>query len=392
MTGKDDMTKRLIGWALLLMLVVSGRADAATLTPPDGMISIEDEAFANCVGFDSAVIPDGTQIIGARAFSGCAALEWIEIPDSVTTIGDSILEGCMPDVLIRTSGSSAAAAYALSSGVDFQADTVYRALIIGQSYENSTYTTLKAPPKDAASLNLALACFEHTPYEATALYDITSEEIYQAIEDVFSEATENDVSLFYYSGHGLSSTAPGRRGALVGSDGSLITASQLRAALDAIPGRKIVIVDACYSGNLLVGRSLLGEAEDSYDGAEAFVDAFISAFSLTFRAAANDNTLAGQEYFVITASAEDEKSYEGKRGHGFFTYYLLYGAGWEAYYDRQLSTRQADANANGVITIDEAYTYASDCVLNDGTLVDAGIAQHVMCWPDDCDWFGFLRS
>ena len=78
---------------------------------------------------------------------------------------------------------------------------------------------------------------------------------------------------------------------MLGADGSdFVTAVQLRKALDRIPGRKIVIIDACYSGNFLSANSALrsNDATDTTqppESLELFSDSFIQAFSARKRVA-----------------------------------------------------------------------------------------------------------
>ena len=64
------------------------------VTIPDGVTTIGDYAFEDCDSLTSITIPDGVTTIGIRAFFGCTSLTSITIPDSVTTIGDCTFYGC----------------------------------------------------------------------------------------------------------------------------------------------------------------------------------------------------------------------------------------------------------------------------------------------------------
>ena len=63
-------------------------------TVPDGVSSISDDAFCNCMFLKSVTIPDGVTVIGSGAFYNCSALTSVSMPDSLTDIGDSAFSEC----------------------------------------------------------------------------------------------------------------------------------------------------------------------------------------------------------------------------------------------------------------------------------------------------------
>ena len=65
-----------------------------SVTIPNSIISIEDEAFKNCIALTSIAIPNSVTFIGSEAFSGCSGLTSVSIPNSVTSIGGSVFYGC----------------------------------------------------------------------------------------------------------------------------------------------------------------------------------------------------------------------------------------------------------------------------------------------------------
>lgn len=364
--------------AVLALLLCTSAAAAETLTLPANLTRIESYAFADDPAIRIVTVPPLVQSIGEGAFSGCANLGWITIPAAAESLGDGFLSGCAPDLLIRTEAGSAACAYAQSADVDYQAGTVYRALLVGQTYPNSSYTTLKGPPNDTAAMQRVLTLFPDTRYTVSRVSNLTANGILAAISQAFGAATPQDVSLFYFAGHGKRAT-DSSQGVLVGSDGnSFISATALREALDRIPGRKIVIIDACYSGSLLNAR---GEAKgvDDFSAAD-FAASFISAFARKTR-----SNLSADSYFVMTASSDSEPSYEtiyNSTYMGIFTYQMLMGCGYHYPTDSVLSLA-ADSNGNGVLTLKEVFQYAADAVQSN---------QHAQVYPADCGWFGILRK
>ena len=65
-----------------------------SVTIPEGVTSIGDSAFCWCSGLTSVTIPSSVITIGNYAFEGCFSLTSVTIPSSVTSIGDYAFEGC----------------------------------------------------------------------------------------------------------------------------------------------------------------------------------------------------------------------------------------------------------------------------------------------------------
>jgi len=61
---------------------------------PQGVTSIEVNAFYKCTALTNVEIPNSVTTIGNYAFSDCTSLTSIEIPSSVTTIGNEAFSGC----------------------------------------------------------------------------------------------------------------------------------------------------------------------------------------------------------------------------------------------------------------------------------------------------------
>ena len=226
---------------------------------------------------------------------------------------------------------------------------------------------------------------------------LTAAGILSAIRSAFSGATENDVSLLYYSGHG------DRDGSLIGEDVEHVSPAALRSALDSIPGRKVVIVDACYSGQLInedgeatVAVTPADAAASEADGETAGNQAagaqqFLSAFQAAFRPRLRGALNAGS-YFVITAARADQESGEAliKSGSaalnmGYFSYAFCLGCGWNGVSGTNASL-SADRNKDGAVSIQEAYAFASA-----RAYYESNSAQLAAVWPSACKWFAPFR-
>lgn len=241
------------------------------------------------------------------------------------------------------------------------ADTVYRALLVCNTYPG-TSQALPGSDNDVSGMRSMLGRMKATPYRVSTRSNLSADGIVSAIHNTFAGATVNDVSLFYFSGHGTNAAGTSYHGALIGTSSTYLTVARLKAELDNIPGKKIVIVDTCHSGQLI------GKGTEPTPVATADLNAFnskvVSAFSVMPR---GENDLANSGYYVITAahSTEDaismgyDQNNDGAldKYFGLFTYGLCHGSGWNLATNTATSLN-ADSDNNGEITLYEAYAYA----------------------------------
>ena len=334
-------------------------------------------------------LPASLTEIGDEAFAGCGALNEASVPDSVELIGEDAFSGCGEALLILTEPGSEAVNFARSHQYDYRAGTHYRALLIGQTYSGSAVSPLQGPANDIRALQMWLPQIGWT---VTTKSNLTADGIRSAIGTAFQGATENDVNFFYYSGHGE------QNGALLGIDGEGLSPESLRSALDNVPGRKVIVVDACYSGKIIEEEDEKGkrinlrktgetsETEDKRDTVEAFLSSFQAAFRPRLRGALNANN-----YYVITAARSDEQSVEqfvssngSGRIMGIFTYYFCLGIGYNGV-NYQVTTLNADVNGDGAVSIQEAFAYAAEEAMAKNPY------QHAVVWPLGCRWFAPFR-
>lgn len=348
------------------VLVLSAAAvQAEQMELPEKLEIIEEAAFAGDTSLYSVVLPEGLQEIGAQAFAG-SSLAYITFPSTLSCIANDAFSGVTAPLLINSANNPYGVGYALANDLDFRADTVCRALLIGQKDYPFPLNNLSAPPRDAqATADLLCADFR-----TDLRLNLTADEILSAISESFADATDADISLFYYSGHGQASDVSEENGSLIGIDyPAIVTPAQLRAALDQVRGRKIVIMDACCSG-AMIGRGRANDSQSIASPAEAFVQAF-RAGSDVFA-----SSLTGDRYFVLAGCAGAEECYESRSG-GVFTNALI------------SSRTSADRNQDGVVTLQECYLYTSESVQS--LVGTANLMQTVQVFPENCSWFGLFR-
>ncbi len=285
----------------------------------------------------------------------------------ITTTSTSIdltgLSGLTGDMYFRVSAARVdgdCVSQSLLSSPAQYGKTKYRALLIGNTYPGEGSMELDGPDNDVVAMNKMLQRQTGTPYAVTTKYNLTASSMKSAIASAFAGADSNDISLFYYSGHGNGGASSSKYlGALCGTYGTYLTVDELRKELDKIPGKKIVLLDSCHSGNHI------GKSVDSVENeAEAFNDAVISAF-----AAKDKANLASSNYYVITACGKSQTSktvsYDGRYWFGLFTQGVTKGSGYDAR-NRTNCSWYADSNSNGSITLSEAYNYIKQVVSESG--------------------------
>jgi len=271
----------------------------------------------------------------------------------------------------------------------------YRALLIGNTYTGES-NELPGCDNDVDGMRTMLGRMTATPYSVTVKKNIRAEEILSSISSTFGNASYNDVSLFYYSGHGANSVgADGNptsyHAALVGTFQTYVSIARLKTELDKIPGKKVIIIDACHSGQFIARDGTVTQVSSSAfnsqvvnlfanddqlsgdvsrtavvlaaDGSE-----LLSEEAPAFIDRAGKTNFAKSGYYVITACRSEEKSVstgydsngDGKidRYFGLFTYGLCYGNGWNLARNAAISSLNADLNKDSKVTLYEAYVYA----------------------------------
>ncbi len=251
-------------------------------------------------------------------------------------------------------------------------NVTYRALLIGQTYRSTGYSTLVGD-RDVSLLKAALKKGKGPKggkYKVTTKTDLSYSGIQSAIEETFANADADDVSLFYFSGHGDASSYSFGAGALVtvedfGTDWvDLLT---LSLWLRCVPGKVIVFIDSCGSGAAIYGsgRSSANAAAEAARFNQAVIDAFAAAdMTIVNGDAENTGDFRESKFCVLTSSGYREDSYvyrfkEGK--YSLFTYYAARGC-----------KGAADKNGDKYITLNELYKYIHK---------NEGSRQHVQLYP-----------
>jgi uncharacterized caspase-like protein len=218
-----------------------------------------------------------------------------------------------------------------------------RCVLIGSSNfpEERKLAPLHCPNNDVDGIAEVLTSCDHggfDPTEAVILKNVESHAALQKVQQTLSRARREDLVLIYYSGHGQSNLEDKLH--LLTTDTSLEMLESTSIPVDRILSfidlaqckRVILILDCCFSGT--AGKGL-----------------FRSGLGNQLRQAAQ-----GRGTYLLTASSGLQVAIE-KEGddYGLLTKHIIGG----------IRTGAADRDEDGLITMDELYSYVHEKVLEE---------------------------
>ena len=288
-------------------------------------------------------------------------------------------------------------------------ETVYRALLIGEENFSGQSVCTRNRGDVTAMTNMlnSITGPAGGSFSIIKKYDLSASQVLSAVKNAFSGADDDDVSLFFIATHGDVDYTGDYAGALAMSPSGSLLLKDLANALNAVPGKVIVVLESCGAGAAVYpnggnsnndGKALY---EDVKRRATQFDEAVIRAFSgadpgIVVTLQPNDvqaNTgefRVDNKFYVLTASRYQELSWGMESGksetsYNYFTMWLTQGIGTSG-------AMPADANSNNQTTLDELYRYISKVGDDYQFRTDGGVYyQHVQVYPADSDYVLFCR-
>ena len=149
------------------------------------------------------------------------------------------------------------------------------------------------------------------------------------VSDVFNKANENSVNYVYVTAHG--GRGNGNFSFGIQND-QWIEIDDFVSVLNKVPGRKIVMIDTCYSGSAIAKETLSQSVSNAFANSK-------------------------QNYQVICSSQPDRPSYMHDLSDATYAWAesLGYDTSAHHYFDTIKSDIPADYNNDGVITFNEFY-------------------------------------
>ena len=261
-------------------------------------------------------------------------------------------------------------------------DIAYRAFCVGVGdYQNLGPDTgdLLGPPYDVDRM---IDVFENCKFgtgevgfiSIVQLKDLsaTKAAIISNIASTFSGADGNDISYFYFSGHGIYgegfSTSYICPTDFDDTVNFAISVDELESYLSAMPGRKVVILDSCFSGGF-IGKNK-EKIKPSKENIVSFNDNIINTFSQI----QSKGLLTTNQYKVLTSCHYNETCSEYSPHpidgdpFGWFSAALCEGCGYNTYSHPYL----ADDDENDKVSLQEAYLYIENAL----ELLDQDVQVH----------------
>ena len=197
--------------------------------------------------------------------------------------------------------------------LSFSADAKTYLVAVGVSDYPGNNKDLRLPANDAATVRYVYSKNSNAESVLLTNSDATKSAVLSKLRSTFAKATENDIIVFFFSGHGT-------KGAFCAYDAQ-IPYSEVRQAMASSKAKnKMIFADACFSGKMRQGRK--NTAEQSFN---------------------NYNIM------LFLSSRGNETSIERRdMKNGFFTSCLQKGL-----------RGGADVNRDRVITAKELFSYVS---------------------------------
>jgi len=240
-------------------------------------------------------------------------------------------------------------------------EKTYRAITLGLTTYDAGVNNLNYTDDDSNDLEIVLSNLNEDYIVEKHTGRVTEVQAKDYLDNYILQSntfTSSDVLIFHYSGHGGYDSGGSY---MYMSDGGKFYASELRTKLDLLSGTKIILIDACESGNFLnLNISKKNIEYDSTELSNQFNNNIIEIFSENIGGdRSNYNT--PYEYYIMASSSIDEYSSEDFfLKNGYFSFFLFDGLGdvgvnnHNSLFDK---TYDADINYNQSITFSVLFNY-----------------------------------
>lgn len=358
---------------------------------PVSKVSFEETTVNVDVGIPYTLAPT---VEPATAYN--KTLKWKSSKTSVATVSSSgVVTGKAPGTATITCTAASGKKASIKVTVGYGSErTDYHFYAIGNSnYVNDP----DAQPNGVNDAAMMQKLFNEATYSGRKVatsrlaLDANAQGITALLQEMASNAdiTEDDVTVFYYSGYGKVNGTAEELGALCGvnyNGGSedIVTIDQVQSYLDQVPGRVVVIVDSHMSGRFIREKSAGAVSQSDLTNINnRIISAFATSTATNYNAKALTGSTVKSKYKIITSTAYNKVGYSasiGEKVHGLFSTYFADGCGWSVVSDRWGLSIKADTDrADKVLTVKELYAYTKKNVAK--AAANSNVSQVVQAWP-----------
>lgn len=227
--------------------------------------------------------------------------------------------------------------YYVGVALDYQntnVNSLFGTLNDGKELEKALTLNAIKCKKSIKSYPLYQEGFSHSEETIEEKFYPSVQHIFNAFDDISNQATNNDITIFYFSGHGskddgsilCGTTNPKTGRTLLDintvDNNYLIKPVEIKQKLNKIKGKKLIIIDACYSG------FFRGELVNSLDNTKNKIP-ISQCYEKLFETPINED----RSIFILCATEYNNYSHEPSymlysHPHGYFSKALLEGLGW----------------------------------------------------------------
>ena len=306
-------------------------------------------------------------------------------------VAGNLFQGHASEVASINTGSNS------SSSSTSTSSTKYRCVLVGEVNYRSA-SSLPHCEYDMLGMAKMLGSLKNN-WSGKYCKDATKSDIMNMITNVSSGMNSNDVFLFFYSGHGYTSSGS-MSGALALANGGSVSMSELAAALKKVPGKVIVILDSCGSGAAINKAAGADETFDPDLFNQSAMDAFADVNTFAKEYAEDTDLLTGEaklgemlssKFYVLAGAQKYKYSYTTSNRYtgSMLTNYLVTGAGSNFSSGSYTGSMPMDTNKDKAITLNEAYNYTYSKCYN--ATRSGNPPQRVQVYPTNSSFKMFFR-
>lgn len=227
----------------------------------------------------------------------------------------------------------------------------------------------------ASNRQLVADLFNRNHIAPVVVFDVAYANMEDIILQTFKDTDKYSVNYIYINCHG---NKQGLYMSLNGSTTQSTSYTELKRILDKVPGMKVLMIEACHSGESITRTRSQNKAMATPADVNQMI---INTFSPSKRNShVRSGELRASNYIVLTACHGDENAWGNDTGN-YFTKAWCKGAGWD-YTNSKPMERLADTDYDGFVSVKDLRNYTENKIIWDSEKKQ-NVYQNDMCYPEN---------